>query len=883
MKLYFVSFQLMGGFIIKVILRLWIVCAFMLPLSIVQAKSLLTHVIDGQLFAEHSAVMLVVEPQTGDIVFANKSAAEFYGYSISQLQAMKIQQINIFTEQQVAQERQAALNKGQNYFVFKHQLASGETRTVSVYSAPFELDNRRLLFSVIHDISSQRTLEKELWHYQENLEELVASQTQEIEKKRLDQFILSAISIFLLIGLLAILTVLATRLRTAKKSAQKDSATLKAIFNGIDDLLIFTDTDHIILNANTMAKQKLSDGESLKGNNIYSYADKVSAIGQLDNECQFSGADGTFWGEANVTAVMDEADHKIGEIHLIRDITQKLKIRQQQRLASTVFSTTNEGILVSDSVNKIQAINSAFTQITGYQESDVLGETPAILSSGRHKPSFFKALYNNLKENGHWEGEVWNRRKDGSIYPCWLNISVVFDEEKQIEMYVALFNDISLRKESEQEMWLQTNFDNLTGLANRYYYNNKLDQEMIRASAENTRLAICFIDLDRFKSVNETLGHNSGDVLLLEAANRLKACMRSTDMVARLGGDEFALLLSGRNNLSDIERLAKKSLQALSSAFKIGEHEVFVSGSMGITIYPDDGVERKILLRNADSAMYKAKEQGRNCFEFFTRRIHEQATARSKLENALHKALSNNEFTVYYQPIISNDRKTIGCEALLRWQSPELGNVSPAEFIPICEDLGLIIAIGEWVLREACREAAKWCSEFNGQFFVTVNFSSVQFVRQDIAKLVSDVLEEYQLSAECLTLEITETLLAENSPNILQQLQAIRALGVGLAIDDFGTGYSSLSYLKRFPLSKLKIDREFIKDLPDDNEDCAMVSAIISMASNLHLEVVAEGVETEEQRVYLSALNCDYIQGFLYSKPLPMDEFDNYLKAFIEQ
>lgn len=868
----------MGGFILKVILRLWLVCAFMVPLSNVRAENLLTHVIDGQIFADHSAVMLVIEPRTGDIVFANESAADFYGYSISQLQAMKIQQINIFTEQQVAQERQAALNKGQNYFVFKHQLASGETRTVSVYSAPFELDNKRLLFSVIHDISSQRALEKELWHYQENLEELVASQTKEIEKKRTYQFILSVISIVLLMVLLAILTVLATRLRSAKRTAQKDSATLKAIFNGIDDLLIFTDTEHTILDANTMAAQKLSNEDELKGKNIYTFVDNVSAIGQLDNECQFSGAKGTFWGEANVTAVMDEADHKIGEIHLIRDITQKLKIRQQQRLASTVFSTTNEGILVSDSLNKIQAINSAFTQITGYQESDVLGETPAILSSGRHKPSFFQALYANLKESGHWEGEVWNRRKDGSIYPCWLNISVVFDEEKQIEMYVALFNDISSRKESEQEMWLQINFDNLTGLANRYYYNNKLDQEMIRASTEKTRLAICFIDLDRFKNVNDTLGHNSGDVLLLEAANRLKACMHSTDLVARLGGDEFALLLSGRNNLVDIERVAKKSLQALSSAFKIGEHEVFVSGSMGITIYPDDGVERKILLRNADSAMYKAKEQGRNCFEFFTRGMHEQATARSRVENALHKALCNNEFTVYYQPIISNDRKTIGCEALLRWQNPELGNVSPAEFIPICEDLGLIVPIGEWVLREACREAAKWCSQFNGQFFVTVNFSSVQFVRQDIAKLVSDVLEECQLSADCLTLEITETLLAENSANILQQLQAIRNLGVGLAIDDFGTGYSSLSYLKRFPLSKLKIDREFIKDLPDDNEDCAMVSAIISMASNLHLEVVAEGVETEEQRVYLSALNCDYIQGFLYSKPLPMNEFDNYLK-----
>lgn len=872
----------MGGFIIKTVLNMVVFCALVMPISQVFAKHTLEHVIDEQIFDEHSAVMLVVEPQSGEIVFANKAAAKFYGYSTSQLQAMQIQQINIFTEQQVAQERQAALSKGQNYFVFKHRLANDETRTVSVYSAPFELDNRRLLFSIIHDISSQRSLEKELWHYQENLEELVASQTQEIEKKRADQFLLSLTSIVLLLIMLVILTILATRLRAAKKSAQKDSATLKAIFNGIDDLLIFTDTEHTILAANTMAVQKLTAGEGLKGKNIYTYMEASPEDLDIESECQFNGAEQVFWGEARITAVTDESNKQIGEIHLIRDITQKLETRQQQRLASTVFSTTNEGILVSNSDNKIQAINAAFTQITGYQELDVLGKTPAILNSGRHKPSFFHALYKQLKSNGHWEGEVWNRRKDGSIYPCWLNISVVFDEEKQIEVYVALFNDISLRKENEQEMWLQTNFDNLTGLANRYHYNSKLDQEMMRANADNKRLAICFIDLDRFKSVNDTLGHNSGDILLLEAAKRLKACMRSCDVVARLGGDEFALLLPGINTLSDIERLATKALKALNSAFQIGEQEVFVSGSMGITIYPDDSTERKILLRNADSAMYKAKEQGRNCFEFFTRGLHEQATARSKLENALHKALSNNEFTVYFQPIISNDKKTVGCEALLRWYNPELGHVSPAEFIPICEDLGLIIPIGEWVLREACREAAKWCSQFGGQFFVTVNLSSVQFIRQDIALLVKEVLQEYQLSAECLTLEITETLLADNSPNTLQQLQAIRALGVGLAIDDFGTGYSSLSYLKRFPLSKLKIDREFIKDLPDDNEDCAMVSAIISMASNLHLEVVAEGVETTAQRAYLSALNCDYIQGFLYSKPLPVSEFDEYIKEFIE-
>ncbi|WP_231659038.1 MULTISPECIES: sensor domain-containing protein [Pseudoalteromonas] len=839
----------------------------------------LSTIISPALFKNHSAIMLIIDPESGDIVQANDAAALFYGFNVSELEKKSIQQINIFTNEQVAQERAAARTEGRNYFVFKHRLASGDMRTVSVYSTPFNVNGKTQLLSVIHDISSQRSLEKELWRYQENLEELIRIQIGEIEKKQSDQLLLAIISIALLCVLLLILSVLATRLRRAKRAAQQDSSKLQAIFDSIDDLLIFAEPNQRISAANKKAQQILTAKMPLFGRFMYEFEVSQTLSSDAINEHEYKGAEGNFWGEYTCTKVVDNDARHLGSIHFIHDISERIATRRQQRLASTVFATTNEGVFVSNGKNEIIMVNRAFINITGYSQDDALGKTPSLLNSGRHNSEFFKAMYLQLNTQGQWEGEIWNRRKDGCIYPCWLSIAVVFDDTKNIEMFVAILNDISLRKENEQEMWLQTNLDTLTGLPNRQHFYNKVDQQMLHAQAEQKRLAICFIDLDRFKSVNDTLGHATGDLLLLEASKRIKACMSSGNLVARLGGDEFSLLLTNINTVNQIEHIALKVLNALNSPFVIAEHEVFVSGSMGITLYPDDGLERKILIRNADSAMYKAKEKGRNCFEFFTPGMHEQAQARSQLEGALHKALSNNEFTIHYQPIISIDGERLGCEALLRWYNPELGHVSPADFIPICEELGLIVPIGAWVLREACQQASNWCCKLDGNFFITVNFSSVQFVRQNVSELVKECLAETGLAAECLSLEITETVLADSSDTTLKQLQAIRAQGVGLAIDDFGTGYSSLSYLKRFPLTKLKIDREFIKELPDNTEDCALVSAIISMANNLKLKVIAEGVETQEQEDFLRNLNCDYIQGFLYSKGLPNDEFELFLEA----
>ena len=562
----------------------------------------------------------------------------------------------------------------------------------------------------------------------------------------------------------------------------------------------------------------------------------------------------------------------------ILDISEQKAFAKNLRLASAVFETATEGIMVTDTNNKIQMVNNAFCLITGYKSEEVLGKDLSILKSSYHDDLFYKDLYETLHQKGTWTGEIWNRRKNGEIYPEWLAISTMRNDKGQREGYVSLFSDITKRKQDEEHILHQANYDSLTGLANRNLFSDRFSHALQQADRDSHQVALLFIDLDRFKYVNDTLGHPLGDQLLQEAGRRLVDCLRKSDTVARLGGDEFAVILPEIVELQNVNDAVIKILSSLALPYRLEDNDVFISASIGITIYPDDGQTTEVLIRNADTAMYKAKDEGRNGFHFFTLEMNLEAQQRRVLESALYKALDNKEFYLCFQPIIDMKNNTISsAEALIRWNHPAKGTISPAEFIPIAEEVGLIVPIGEWVIREACKAAVRWSKNMPESPCVTVNLSSCQFQRENIPTLVETVLLETGLAPEKLTLEITESLLVADNETTLSQLQKIRQLGVGLSIDDFGTGYSSLSYLKKFPINTLKIDRSFILELPANPEDSALVKGILSMAHSLNLTVVAEGVETQEQSEFLKSHHCQYVQGYFYSKPLSDKDFFSFL------
>jgi len=585
--------------------------------------------------------------------------------------------------------------------------------------------------------------------------------------------------------------------------------------------------------------------------------------------------DGSFYWESALVSSIKNDDGEITHFLAVKeDITLRKQAEDQLELAAAVFDAASEAIMVCDAQNRIEMVNSSFTEITGYSLDEVAGQSPAVLKSGRHNEIFYKGMIETLHSKGRWEGEIWNRRKNGEIYPQWLSVKVTRDENGDIFRYISLFNDITHRKRNEERILYQANYDALTNLPNRSLFLDRLQRAVIRAERSKTQIALLFIDLDRFKNINDSLGHAYGDLLLQEAAKRLTACVRKTDTVARLGGDEFTIVIQDLTDYYLIENLVEKVLEELAAPYSLEQNIAFVSASIGITIYPNDGATVEELLKNADSAMYRAKENGRNLSQFFTTEMNEQASERRALETALHQALEREEFALHYQPII--DAKTgliTSCEALLRWHQPEHGNIFPDKFIPLAEDTGLILPIGEWVLLTACREAMRWTKNNDTPPNVSVNMSSRQFQRINVVELVTKILSQTGLPAHRLTLEITESLLVENDQSILDQLHGIRALGIDLSIDDFGTGYSSLSYLRRFPITTLKIDRAFINDLTTDDEAAALVSAILSMAQSLKLKVVAEGVETFEQLEHLRQEKCEHIQGYYFSPPVPVEAF----------
>jgi len=577
--------------------------------------------------------------------------------------------------------------------------------------------------------------------------------------------------------------------------------------------------------------------------------------------------------EEHVGPIMNEGEVK-SLIVCARNITDRVNAEEKLRQSATVFENTAEGVIITNSDNNITAVNRAFSEITGYIEEEVLGKHPRLLKSERQERDFYYKMWGTIKSLGMWQGEIWDRRKNGEVYPAWATITALHDDEGSLTNYIAVFSDISTIKRSQEQMDFLAFHDPLTDLPNRILFNDRLESALIRAKREGTQIAVLFLDLDRFKNVNDSLGHPIGDILLRKAAERIKQMVREQDTVARLGGDEFIIIINDVRDPQDVAILAQKLMEAFHPPIRVKEHELHLTVSMGISLFPGDGQDTATLIKNADAAMYRAKEEGRNDYQFYTSKLTTDVFERLTLETALRNALENNELVIHYQPqYLLKNGKLMGAEALIRWQHPKMGLVYPAKFIPLAEDSGLIMAIGEWVLYQACAQMRHWQEIGLSLDRIAVNVSSLQFQRSEIIKTVRRVLEDTRLGAEYLELELTESVIMQKT-DYIGILDNLKALGVRLSIDDFGTGYSSLSYLKRLPIDKLKIDGSFVRDIPQDPNDEAITRAIIALGQSLQINLIAEGVETKAQEAFLKALGCEEAQGYLYSKPVTAMRFE---------
>jgi diguanylate cyclase (GGDEF)-like protein/PAS domain S-box-containing protein len=563
----------------------------------------------------------------------------------------------------------------------------------------------------------------------------------------------------------------------------------------------------------------------------------------------------------------------------ITDVTETKKVEDQVKLASKVFEQSREGIIITDPNQNILMVNQAFEDITGYTPEESLGQRPSMLNSGRHSAEFYQNVWKAVDQQGYWQGEIWNRRKNDEVYPEWLSISKGVDQQGQVAEYIGIFSDISTNKANEERIQYLAHYDPLTNLVNRQLLMDRLKHSISTAKRNQAPLSLLFVDLDHFKHVNDTLGHHIGDKLLVEISKRMLAVLRAEDTLSRQGGDEFVVVLPGVGE-TGASHVAEKIINVISEKLKIESYELFITPSIGVAVYPQDGKDTHELLKNADTAMYQAKQDGRNAFRFYTDAMQVRALRVSLIENALRTALTRNELRLNYQPqVCAKSGRVIGAEALVRWTHPELGSISPAEFIPVAEQSGQILILSQWILRTAVEQLKTFIDEGCPTFVMAVNLSAVDFQQPDLPNQILDLIHEVKVSPKLLEVELTEGVAMENPDSAVKMIKKLSDTGIQIAIDDFGTGYSSLNYLKRFNATKLKIDQSFVWELDKNEEDKAIIKAIISLAHSLGLKTIAEGVETAEQLSFLQAEGCDEIQGYYFSKPLSVDEFGRYLTS----
>lgn len=545
-----------------------------------------------------------------------------------------------------------------------------------------------------------------------------------------------------------------------------------------------------------------------------------------------------------------------------------------------IFENVSEGIMITDENKKIIMVNPAFEFVTGYTRDDVAGKTPAVLQSGVHEVPFYLKMWEQIRQEGIWQGEIWNRRKTGDVYPEWLTIVRVNDDKGEITNYCGIFTDLSERKIVENELEKRLLTDSLTDVSNRFAYIERMDNllESTATVSHSVQHAVYFLDLDRFKQINDTLGHAVGDFLLTEVAKRLKKLLKNKDIIARYGGDEFVLTLTNVKNVKEAAKFAEQIIHTIEQPIKVNDQEIFISTSVGISIYPTDGKKTEELINRADKAMSYSKNNGVNGYSFYFDELHTDAQRVLLLDTELRKAIESREFELYFQPKVTmEDEQIQGLEALVRWRNDKLGFVSPGEFIPYAEETGLIIPLSEAIIEKAC-EAVIQMQQSGWKIPVAINISSIHFKQQNFLESVQAILERYNMPASNFEIEVTERTVMNSANETVSKLVRLKQLGFKISIDDFGTGYSSLSYLVRFPLDCLKIDRSFIQHICSLAEKQAVVDAIIQMAHRLKMKVVAEGVEQAQQVDILRKMKCDIIQGYYYSKPLPLNELMEFME-----
>ncbi len=568
-----------------------------------------------------------------------------------------------------------------------------------------------------------------------------------------------------------------------------------------------------------------------------------------------------------------------------RQMAQQLQKNEEDLKIAAIAFQTHEAIMVTDADSNILRINNAFTRIMGYTEQEVINRNPRMLASGRHESVFYKNFWKKLEESGKWSGEIWNRRKNGEVFPEWQSVSAVQNDDGDITHYISFFSDISEFKSAEKEIEQLAFYDSLTELPNRRLLHERLDHELNIAARTRQAAVLFFLDLDQFKHINDSLGHSVGDLLLIETANRLQALIRSSDTAARLGGDEFIVLLGAEKKsqqalLRQANVVAEKIIEAISQPYSINEHELFISTSIGITLLTGTEESPEELLKRADTAMYQAKEAGRNTFRFYRQSMQEAADSRLCIERQLRTAIENDEFSVLYQPQLSDKNKVVGAEALIRWNNDTVGFVPPNEFISIAEETGLIIPIGQWVVKTVCKQVKSIEQDGLDISHIAINISAKQFLHSEFVSMIIQKMYDNHIDPDKIILEMTEDVFLGHIEQVIDKMHTLKQIGFKFSIDDFGTGYSSLTHLNRLPFDQLKIEQSFVHGLIENPSNAAIVKAILVMAKDLDLIVIAEGIETYEHLAYLSSFGCHHFQGFYFSKPLSADELSVYISKY---